>query len=127
MPNEQHATSKPAKKFSLPPPPDASPKPYLKMQKQLALLTQKLPDCFTEFQVKSKPALTPTHDLLETYEESPMNSEVMLLPKIEKEGLQKEKKEAEEEKKKEAKEDEKQSKSFNVKEWVQEVKKRMEA
>ena len=33
MPNEQHATSKPAKKFSLPPPPDASPKPYLKMQK----------------------------------------------------------------------------------------------
>lgn len=52
-----------------------------------------------------------------------MNSEVLLLPKIEKEEIEK----AEPQETELKKEDElKQSKSFNIKDWVQEVKKRME-
>lgn len=82
-----------------------------------------MPDYFTERKIDQRPTLTPTHDLLETCEESPMNSEVLLLPKIEKEEIEK----AEPQETELKKEDElKQSKSFNIKDWVQEVKKRME-
>lgn len=59
------------------------------------------------------------------YEESPMNSEVLLLPKIDKEELLDEGAVKRNEEEKKMNESVK-SKNFNIKEWVADVKRRME-